>query len=281
MQDTKEPVRLIIETFPVKQRERELVFVEKFAGALAHFYKRKLDNIRANPVESDFPDIFAEENGEPLGIEVLEIHDIKRRNRVLEKQYTTALVSCLAEHPVPMPGLWITISVEPPKGVPRLNSSRGRKLLTSAQKVLSELLPTYAGLEEGSVNRNIQSDPKTSVSFDVFAWRIGGTGAELDVKFPQEIVIEAVTSVITEPLSKKLQKYSRLTGLSLNLLVVEWDRNIKTTDAMQQAEKTAASISHPFQEIWYMNPYPQEKFGIIHRIWPATRERKLGNCPGE
>ncbi len=279
MQDTKDPVRVVIESFPAKQRDRELVFVEKFAGALAHFYKRKLENIRANPVEEDFPDIFAEEDGSAVGIEVLEIHDIGRRNRVLERQYTAALLSRLEGKPVPVPGLWITIRVQSPKGVPRLTSSRGHKLLDTTQRVLSEMLPTYASLQEGGAKRDRQIDPKTSASFDVLAWRIGGIGAQLDIKFSEEITKKAAEAVIAGPLTKKLRQYAQLARTPLYLLVVEWDRNIKTEDALTQAEKRASSISHPFQEIWHMTPYPNENFGFIHPIWPASLEKIPTNAP--
>lgn len=226
--------------------------------------------MRAHPDEYGFPDIFAEEDCKPVGIEVLEIHDSGRRNRVLENQYTAALIACLKDNLVPVLGLWITIRVEYPKGVPGPSSSRGKILLDKMQRVVSKLLPTYAALKEGGAKRSRQIDPKTSACFDVFAWRIGGNGAQVDVKFPQATDGKLAASVITSPLSKKLRKYVQLEGLSLYLLVVEWDRNIKTEDAFHRAKKAATSISHPFKEIWHMMPYPKEKLGSIHQIWPPV-----------
>jgi len=274
MRDPEEPVRLIRESLPVRQKEREVVFAEKFAGALAYFHGRKLQNVRANPDRYGFPDIFAKADGKPVGIEVLEIHDSGRRNRVLESKYVRTLISRLENESVLVPGLWITVRVESLKGVPRLNSSRGRKMVDAIEGVLMGLLPTYTGLKEGTAQRKRKSDPRALASFDVLAWKIGGVGTQVNIKFPQEIGGRTTVSVITGPLLKKLRKYSPQGGMPLYLLVVEWDRNIKTEDALDRAEKVASSIAHAFREIWYMQPYPNESFGFIHRVWPASLAQK-------
>jgi len=116
----KGPVRKVIERLPENKEELENAIVNRFAGALTHFYKRHIENIEKS---DPWPDFEGYEGKDTIGIEIVELvnsrHNILRRT---QEEYKDAILEKMGDSVNLFSGLHITVPSPLSLKLPKLSS---------------------------------------------------------------------------------------------------------------------------------------------------------------
>lgn len=269
-------VRKVIETLPEDKDQLEEAVVKKFAGALAHFEGRHIQDItKSDP----WPDFEGTKETGTVGVEIVEL--VNQRHNILrstQQSYEVAILDALGDRVVMFNGLNITIDDNyqtPP--YPKVTSVEGRAIVES---FVSNLLASVPELERYAVRKVFirrWQDDAGSPKIGIHGYRIAGKEAGVPARirffgsFPEST--DRVVCLLAEAVAHKVAKsYARYAKGILTLLVYEVG-SISVEPGESQAILKAREIleanEHNFDEAWYIFPYADRDLGAINKIWPG------------
>jgi len=277
----KGAVRKEVERLPDVQEELESIIGNKFIGALQHFEKRILVDLRkADP----WPDFLCRDMaGQQLAIELVEVlhvaHSKQDNVRAKYRDQVRALISGLTEG---LRGVDIRINdnyQNPP--FPSPASRTGKRLAMNIADLIRDTSPEIKTLPVGRViirdwdaRQNIV--PHLGLVCTRFA-PAADAPKELFLDFFAGYVIdkEAQESLLANVIQQKIEKKypdSDAIGLMLLAYSLRGPIVIPESESVRRTQAALAAVSHPFKEVWYFFPYVDEDLGHLVKVWPP-RER--------
>ncbi len=271
----KGPVRKVIEQLPENKEGLEQAIVNRFAGALTHFYKRHIENIEKS---DPWPDFEGYEGKDTIGIEIVELvnsrHNILRRT---QEEYQAAILEQMGDSVNLFSGLHITLNDSyqmPP--YPKVNSPEGQEIVTIFVENLVECADEIANYEVGRVfiREWQKEDGKPKIA--IYGRRIAPREAKLPPQigflgtFPESL--DKVRSLLAEVVQHKIDKsYTSYEKGHLILLVYEVGTisvDPGNSEAIHRAQNVLENNQHHFDEVWYIFPYAERNLGALHKVWP-------------
>jgi hypothetical protein len=280
--EVNEGVKFIGETIPSSQDDEEFSILLKFIASLQHFEDRDISGSwrRGN---AEFPD-FEKGGGDDLfGIELTEIrhvrHDALRR---LQHDYRDALIKLIKPIYSRLSGLEIILDdryQDPP--YPRVRSAAGREVADAiAAHVVSfvdqlEDLPFHPdGFPHGLVLHTAKATPGgVHISFLAHRFAPKDAGRDPVIRyagtFPESV--DALSLFLANAVEHKVNKRYGVYPGSLWLLVYgrdAWFTGPPPSEAGANARSLLSTMSHPFDEVWFIFPYAGIDVGSIEQVWP-------------
>ncbi|MEX1255896.1 MAG: hypothetical protein WEE64_16315 [Dehalococcoidia bacterium] len=266
-----------LEPLPESKLELEGVTVRKFAGALAHFEGRQLSDV--HPGQEDGHDYCACEGDRQIEIQVVEVlNSDHAAKRALQQEYTRGIRASLEDIWDGFAGIDIQLNdgyQEP--AWPTITKRAGKaaqRMMDFIVKNLRACLPALQLLAVGQY-RLYRWEPEFGV-YEVgafcrrFAAHASGRAGSIGCSgsFPQST--DTAEALLAGAVQRKVDKhYAKPSRASLWLLAYgNVGQAVVEGRAAALAKDILAKSQHPFEEVWYIFPYPDEDLGSIERIWP-------------
>ena len=267
-------MRKVIEPLPDNKDELETSVIEKFKGALLHFERREIENVKkADP----WPDFEAKEGSDTIGIEVVEL--VNRQHNILhsfQQKYETAILERLGDKISLFNGLHITLNdnYQTPQ-YPKVKSLKGQQIVEAFVSNLVNCVDELRNLKVGQTFvRNWQNEdnkPKIGI--------FGRKGVPKNATLLQHIDFfgsfpeseKNVRSLLAKTVQHKIEKlYTPYDKGRLLLLVYEVGSisvEMGGQGLIKRAQEILEQNEHPFDEVWYIFPYAKPKLGALYKVW--------------
>ena len=271
----KAPVRTVIEPLPENKEELEKTIVTKFAGALAYFHGRHIENIEKT---DPWPDFEGHEGRDAIGIEIVEL--VHPRYNILRRtlqDYRVAILESLGDSVNQFSGLHIILNDSyqmPP--YPKVNTPAGQKIVKTFVINLLKFTEELADYEVGRRFIHEWQNEDEEPKIGIYGQRIAPT----DAKLPPHIGFldaflestEKFRSLLAEAVQHKISKsytaYSKGQLILLAYEVVPISVEPGNSDAIQKAQHVLEEKQHNFNEVWYFFPYAERSLGQLYKVWP-------------
>jgi len=266
-------VRYNIEALPRTQKELELVIGRKFVRAMAHFHQVNLDEVE--PVEGEGDLVTRRDDGTTITIQMAEAVDqITRRIRDQRETYVAVLLSEYPEVVDLFSGCRVTIvdnGSEPL--MPRVGSKQGLRDMRDLVAKLRGIGESLQTLQVGKIRvRKLLLDP-SKIELRVMCERIVeiGDGLPSQITWTGGYITQEShrRTLIANVVEDKIRRgYTKPEG-EYWLVVYSSDIIPRATDAeIVEATSRLKGMVHPFDQAWFIFPYPNWDLGHIVRLWP-------------
>ncbi|HWM90711.1 MAG TPA: hypothetical protein VN493_08095 [Thermoanaerobaculia bacterium] len=267
------PARVEIEPLPADQADLETNVARKFAGAMAHFINRELVGVEKN---EPWPDFTTREGDQPWGIELIEVVDPMHAQQYrIQQDYTEALLKELGGVPDYLAGVDTQVVHNYQLSMfPKALSSGGQQIIKELIQLLEQDTEEIQNLPiEGVLLRKARPDsphPELGFIFD----RFSPPTMPGRLRFSESILFSSTQQrlLLRNAISAKLQKrYHKPTNSKLMLLAYELRMISVMPDGeeVELARDLLRETAHPFNEVWYLYPYPWANMGHLVQVWPA------------
>jgi hypothetical protein len=265
-----EPPYAVSERLPETAKELEEAVVRKFIATLAHRERRRLHSLtRSDP----WPDFEAQEAGQKIGIEVVEVlHAGHARKRHTQELYTARVLELLGQARSSLTGLDIQLEdgyQDPP--YPMLGRKAGRDLARLIAGKIAVVAEELQALPLGHRRTYRWQRGPAGLYVGATAIRRAPTGAGTPPRihylgnFPERK--DVLEGLLAEAVARKIAK--RYPRYDASLLLLAYGEMLSNTEpAVERAKRRLAEQQHPFAEVWYLLPVAGRDVGVIRRIWP-------------
>jgi hypothetical protein len=239
---------------------------------MARFEGRTLKDLQTGTEPGD---LLVNERGRPILIQVAEVVDPVMRMQYERRQEWREALSSPARNLLPLfQGCRITLTDDSDKDrpLPQLKTNAGRTSL----KNLTEQLRTFgAGLSTLLVGMSrshwmtvdgvtvVVSADRRDTAAQASIWWSGG----------RPYVSGEDMNHVTTTLRGKLVRHYAKPDAAFWLLLYSCDVFLKEDDKVQ-AQALLGPTRHPFDEVWYLFPYPNQELGHLVLIWDSAARRE-------
>jgi hypothetical protein len=266
-------VRHNVEVPPRTQKDLELAVGKKFIGAMIHFQGITLEGIE--PVEAEGDLVVRTEDGIFVTLQIAEVVDqMMRRINEQRNSYAALLLSEYPDVVGVFTGCRLTIvdnGSEP--FLPHASSKKGRRNLQDLVYKMEELGDSLPTLRIGKMRVRKWLLNPSGVELSVICERIAESNAGLppQVSWTGGYVVEAGyrRTLIAKVVKDKIkQGYSKPSG-EFWLLMYSSDIIPQPDDPeVLEASAILENNDHPFDQAWFIFPYPNQDLGHLVKLWP-------------
>lgn len=264
----------IIEHMPRTQDDLETAVGVKFIDSLAQFYGRKYSDLRSGAGRGDL--LCHDEKGLLIKIQVVEvINQNIRQLREMRKSYREYIIANHGAIFEAFRGCTVkVVGVGNPPYLPNIKTQGGRDCASQIAKWLSDLSKDIKSLECKKIlrrettlvpyQRGVSVKIERFRPFDntapfKFTWSRCGPSYR-DGK--RNLLPTAIKSKINKHYSKPKEPFWLL-AYSIDTFYFE-EEDLDIQESVSLLHKT----DHPFDEVWYFNPFVNINLGSIIHIWP-------------
>ena len=265
-----------IEHLPRIKKTLELAIAQKFVHSLEHFWEIELTGVTQAEGQGDF--LVCKTTGSPILVQITEV--VSQQMREINEQRSTYTAHILEEYSSLLEGFSGCRLIITDDGVgrtlPQVDSKHGQANLSDIAKSLGEMANGISSLELGKIRvRRYGIEPsKTQIIVTCERLRPPNAGFQSIFNWTGGYVPDPTSyrDILAERVRAKIDLgYEKPAGEYWLLLYSSDILPMSDSPEVAEAANVLEATTHPFDQVWFLFPYPNQDLGHLVKIWPKEK----------